>query len=401
MARKGLKALDKAFAKITDSDGDPIVVKASDASEWKFCPTDSPSFNAALGNFGLPLGCIITVGGPESSAKSSILLNVLGSVQRNISQSGKLDKDGDPITTANIALFDAERAWDSGWSSRMGLDIGQKKDKLGNWVSTGTDNFRLIQTSEAEPALEALEKAVDSGEYDCILLDSVNALNPLADSVETASLEDAKMALQARLMSRHLRRITNKARKRECTLIYISQLRSNMEKYQTFVQQLAAGSALRFFSSIIIKVQRTEYIGSKNADEAEGIVSKVTCVKNKIAKPGKSASFSLYFEGPDAFDYDMDYVDTAIALTEESKDNKDIPDIYLIKKAGAWLTLLDDKGEPIFVTDSAKPAVQGKKPFLEALKAKNYIPILKDRIVEAQKSVPDEVMEEEPKTIEE
>lgn len=368
MARKGLKSLDKVLDKFKDSDGDSILVKGKDAAVWKFCPTDSPAINTVLGS-GIPQGSIVVIGGKSSSAKSALALNILGAIQKNIYLSGKTDRDGDLIKEGNALLLDAERAFTDEWYSRTGLDLSEER-------------FRMIESNEGEVSLDLVQEAVNSGEYDVVLVDSINALVPMADLAENSDLSDANMALLARLMSRHLKRIKNTARKRECTVIYVSQQRNNMDKYQTFIESLGGGLATVFYSDIILKCQRIEWIGSKNQEDSKGIVSKVSCVKNKVSKPGRSASFSLFYEGAQAFDYDMDYVDSAIMITEETAKTEN--PIHLVHKSGNWCTLLNDKGEPIFLTDGAKPAINGKKNFLALLKEKGLIPELKERISKAQ-----------------
>ncbi len=391
MARKKLTSLDKTLAKFTDGDGDSPVVKGFQAAGWKFCPTDSPALNEALSKAGVPCGAIITIGGKSSSGKTALALNVLGSFQRNIHLSGKLDRDGDPVTEGNVMLLDAERSFTHSWYSRTGLGIGAVL-KDNEWVDDGKDNFRVIQSNEGEVTLDIVQEAVNSGLYDAILVDSTTALVPMADLAENSDLSDQNMALLARLLSRHLKRIKNLARKRECTVIYIAQPRKNMEKYQNFIESLGA-NAIQFYSDQIWKVSRTSWIGKE--EDPEGVVSKVSCVKNKVSKPGKSASFSLYFDGDTAFNYDMDYVDSAIMITEEAEE-LNLP-IYLVKKSGGWFTLLDDNNNPIKVGKEEALKVQGKDKFLKALKEIDYIPTLRLRIHEAQTKRPDEELVEDIK----
>lgn len=395
MARKGLTAFDKKFSKkFTDRDGDSILVKAKEVRDWDFFPSDSPSLNTAMGS-AIPLGSIITVGGKESSAKSALCLNLIGSCQRSISKSGKKDMDGDLVTSGMTALLDIENSYTHEWSARLGIDIGLKRGKNGEWEPNGSDNFRVIQSNEGELTMDLLIQMVDSGEYDFIVCDSVTALLNTADGVEE-SLEDQKMALLARLMSRALKKLKGICRKRQTTVIFISQLRSNMEKYQTFIEKLSAGASLAFYSDIIMKVSRTEWIGDKDAPD--GIVSEITCVKNKVSKPGKKASFSLYYDS--GMSYELDYIDTAIQLHYDPKQKggprkldddrtDDLTPVHFVKASGAWFTLMDEKGEPIFVIPGAtKAAVQGKKKFLDAVIDSGNLEELKNRLEGYQLNLP-------------
>ena len=194
-----LKALDAAVAQIEKQHGKGSVMKLGDKGaniNIETIPTGSISLDIALGLGGIPKGRIIEVYGPESSGKTTVALHMVAEVQKR----------------GGIAGFiDAEHALDPVYAANIGVDI---------------DNLYISQPDYGEQALEITETMVRSGAVDIIIVDSVAALVPKAEI--DGEMSDVQVGLQARLMSKALRKLTAVISKSNCTVIFINQLREKV-----------------------------------------------------------------------------------------------------------------------------------------------------------------------------
>ena len=305
MARGSLSALDKALNKKYKEFDTTISKTGSQEDDYMIVPTFSIGINQVLGNGGVPLGKLILIKGPESSAKTAIGFSILASIQKNIGLSGKRDSDGDLIEKGNVALIDAERSYSRKWTEKMGVD-------------TSEECFRFVHPPSGEIGLEFVEEMIRSGLYDAILVDSLNALMPTA-MIEN-DMGDATMGAQARMISKAYGRIVGLADTYKTTLISISQERNTMSAYEK--PALAGGKATRFYNHVILDIRRREYLGSK--ENPTGIRSKIKGEKNKVSTPHKACEVDLYYEN--GFDFTSDCINYAVNLG-------------LIEKGGAWYTL--------------------------------------------------------------
>ncbi|MGF6907554.1 recombinase RecA [Fusobacterium sp. PH5-44] len=231
--------------------------------------TGSLSLDIALGG-GIPKGRIVEIYGGESSGKTTIALHILAEVQKNL----------------GIGVFiDAEHALDPSYARKIGVDV---------------DELLLSQPDYGEQALEVVDMLVRSNSVDIIVVDSVAALVPKAEI--DGEMIDQQTALQARLMSKALRKITGNLNKSKTTLIFINQLRDNINTYGFGPQTTTTGGkALKFYSSVRMEVKRIGNI--KNMDTVTGQETLVKITKNKVAPPFKEAIFPIiYGEGINRID---------------------------------------------------------------------------------------------------
>ena len=292
------RALDAALAQIEKQYGKGSVMKLGDQSAnmgIDVVPTGSLSLDLALGLGGMPRGRIIEIYGPESSGKTTLTLHAIAEVQK---QGG------------TAAFIDAEHAIDPVYAKNLGVNI---------------DELILSQPDSGEQGLEIAETLVRSGAIDLVVVDSVAALVPQVEL--DGEMADQQMGLQARLMSKALRKLSGVMNKTDCTIIFINQLREKIGVMFGNPETTTGGRALKFYSSVRVEIRRSEAI--KNGTEIVGNKVNIKVVKNKVAPPFKSTQVDIiYGKG---ISRDGEVLDLAV--------DKDIVD-----KSGAWYAY---KGEKI------------------------------------------------------
>ena len=294
---KKAQALNDAIKQIEKQFGKGSVMKLGDraAVDVAVIPTGSLTLDMALGIGGYPKGRIIEIYGPESSGKTTLTLHAIAEVQK---QGG------------TAAFIDAEHAIDPVYAKNLGVNI---------------DELILSQPDSGEQGLEIAEKLVRSGAIDLVVVDSVAALVPQVEL--DGEMADQQMGLQARLMSKALRKLSGVMNKTDCTIIFINQLREKIGVMFGNPETTTGGRALKFYSSVRVEIRRSEAI--KNGTEIVGNKVNIKVVKNKVAPPFKSTQVDIiYGKG---ISRDGEVLDLAV--------DKDIVD-----KSGAWYAY---KGEKI------------------------------------------------------
>ena len=316
-----LKALDAAMAQIEKQHGKGSIMKLGDSGAHmniETVPTGSFSLDIALGLGGIPKGRIIEIYGPESSGKTTVALHMIAEVQKR----------------GGIAGFiDAEHALDPVYAKNIGVDI---------------DNLYISQPDFGEQALEITETLVRSGAVDIIIVDSVAALVPKAEI--DGEMGDSQIGLQARLMSKALRKLTAIINKSNCIVVFINQLREKVGVMFGNPETTTGGRALKFYSTIRLDVRKIETL--KAGGEIIGSRTRVKVVKNKIAPPFKEAEFDIMFgEGISGVG---DILDLAV-------------DSGIINKSGAWYAYNNEKiGQG---RENAKQFLKSNPQILEVVEA--------------------------------
>ena len=291
-----LKALDDALKIIEKTYGKGAVMSLGERPrvDCDVIPTGSILLDQALGVGGYPKGRIIEIYGPESSGKTTLALEAIAEAQK---------KGG------RAAFIDAEQSIDPDYAAKLGVNI---------------DELILSQPDSGEQALEICEMLATSGAIDVIVVDSVAALVPQAEL--EGVMTDNQVGLQARLMSKGLRKIAGILNKTGTVVIFINQLREKVGVVYGNPEVTTGGRALKFYASIRIDIRRAEAI--KQGSEIVGNTVKIKVVKNKVAPPFKSCVVDMiYGQGISKYGEILD-------LAEE---------FGLLRKSGNWYELNGNK----------------------------------------------------------
>ena len=335
------KALTAALSQIEKQFGKNSVMRLGDntVQAVEAVSTGSLTLDIALGIGGLPKGRIVEIYGPESSGKTTMTLQAIAQCQK---------------AGGTCAFIDAEHALDPQYARKLGVDL---------------DNLLVSQPDHGEQALEIADMLVRSGAVDMIVVDSVAALTPKAE-IE-GEMGDSHMGLQARLMSQALRKITGNAKRSNCMVIFINQIRMKIGVMFGSPETTTGGNALKFYASVRLDIRRIGQV--KEGDEIVGSETRVKVVKNKMAPPFREALFQiLYGKGVNHLGELID-----LAVSQE-----------LVNKAGAWYSY---KGEKIG---------QGKNNVIRHLEENKHIAEELEKLIREQllttATPTDEKDEEEP-----
>lgn len=260
----------------------PIVLEAD--RTVRVFNTGSLGLNLALGVGGLPFGRIIEAYGPESSGKTTLALHAIAEVQ----------KMGE-----NAAYIDVEYSFDQSYAKNLGIDL---------------DNLLVVQPDCGESALEIVDMLVMSGEVSLVVVDSVSALVPKSEL--EGEMSDANVGLQARLMSKAMRKLIAGASKRDCTIFFINQLRSKIGVMYGSPETTSGGNALKFYASVRLDIRRigSIKITENNKESFKGINCKVSVKKNKVAPPFKECFFDIKFGTGIDVDSEVIYIGIDLGL---------------------------------------------------------------------------------------
>ena len=271
-----------------------IMLLGSKPKEFPHISTGILPLDIATGIGGFPEGRIIEIYGPEAAGKTLIALHTIAEAQR-------LGK--------TCAYIDAENAMNPDFASRIGVQI---------------DDLLFTQPESGEQALDITEELIKSGKVAVIVVDSVSALVPQAEL--DGEMGDMNIGLQARLMSKAMRKLAGAANKSGTIVIFINQIREKVGIMFGNPETTTGGRSLPFYASMRLEVRKQDQI--KEGKNIIGNHVKITVKKNKVGVPFKVATFDLMF-------------DKGASLSGSIVDLG--CEMGLIDKAGAWFSYGDEK----------------------------------------------------------
>ncbi|NLF32702.1 MAG: recombinase RecA [Planctomycetes bacterium] len=326
------KALDAAVKQIEKSFGVGSIMSmaANTKLEIQGIPTGALSLDLALGGSGMPRGRICELFGPESSGKTTLALHIIAEAQKLGGVS---------------AFIDAEHALDPSWCRKLGVNL---------------ENLLISQPDSGEQALEICEMLVHSNAVDVIVIDSVAALIPRAE-IE-GEMSDQQVGLQARLMSKAMRKLTAAIAKSRTCVIFINQIREKIGVMFGNPETTPGGRALKFYSSVRLDIRRVGTI--KEGDNPVGNHVRARVVKNKCAPPFRAAEFDIMFTH--GISSEGDLIDLAVAMD-------------IVAKQGAWYSYGDVRlgqgreNAKVFLKDNPDLSGEIRKAIIEAHAASQVV----------------------------
>jgi recombination protein RecA len=291
------KSVDLAISQIEKQFGRGSIMKLGKEGAIMDIPvisTGSLALDSALGVGGVPRGRVIEIFGPEASGKTTLALHIIAEAQA---------KDG------IVAFIDAEHALDLAYARRLGVNV---------------DDLLVSQPDNGEQALDIAEILVRSGAIDALVIDSVAALVPRAE-IE-GEMGDQQVGLQARLMSKALRKLAATINRSMTCVIFINQIRMRIGVMFGNPETTSGGNALKFYASQRLDIRRIASI--QEGDKAIGNRTRVKVVKNKIAPPFKMAEFDIIYGS--GISKEGDILDLGVGLD-------------IVEKSGAWYSFNEER----------------------------------------------------------
>lgn len=296
-----LSSIEKQYGK-----GSVMILGQSEVPKIEAISSGCLALDRALGVGGYPRGRIIEIVGPESSGKTTMTLHAIASCQNS----------------GGVAAFiDAEHALDVSYAAKLGVNVSE---------------LIISQPDSGEQALDIAEALIRSNAVDMIVIDSVAALVPQAEL--DGEMGDNFVGLQARLMSKSMRKLSGAVSKSNCIAIFINQFREKVGIMFGNPEISSGGRALKYFASVRVEIRRVEDI--KSGSDRTGVKTKAKVIKNKVAPPFQEAQFEIYFGKGISQSADI----LEIALSDG-----------IIEKGGAWFTYGEQRWQG---RDNVKKAIE-------------------------------------------
>ena len=282
-------AIEKAFGK-----GAIMRMDGETALDVEVVSTGTLSLDLALGCGGYPRGRLVEIFGPEASGKTTLALHAIASAQ---------------ALGGTAAFIDAEHALDPRYARALGVRV---------------DELLVSQPDSGEQALEIAEMLVRSGAVDMVVIDSVAALVPQAEI--DGSMADIQVGLQARMMSKAMRKLATCVSRSHAILVFINQVRHKIGVTFGSNETTSGGKALRYFASVRLDIRRIGAI--RSGDEVLGNRTRIRVVKNKLAPPFRDVEVEIIYG-------------KGISVAGDLMDLAERHGV--LKRAGSWYSLGEER----------------------------------------------------------
>ena len=282
---EGVPTIAEALKQLRKEYGEGVILQADDIPKVESIPTNCFAIDRLLGCGGLPKGRLLEIYGEQGEGKTTLCLFFAAQIQKG---------------GGTVVYIDAENAFNADYAQNIGVDM--KK-------------IMISQPGTMEETFATIKALVSTSKIDLIVVDSVAALVPSAEA-EGDNMFKETMALQARSLGKYLRVLSGPIARSKTIVIFINQTRSKVGNVWGNPETTPGGVALKFFSSVRLKVSKGDKI--MEGDAQIGNTVKIQAIKNKVGMPFKKCSFDLFYST--GVDMVADTLDSAESLKIISKE---------------------------------------------------------------------------------
>lgn len=239
-----------------------------------------PSLDKLTGVGGAPRGYVTEIYGSPSSGKTALSLQLVAQAQ----------KQG-----LKCAYIDVELALNQGLSEQSGVNF---------------ETLVVFRPVTGEETFEIVENLAEKG-FGIIVVDSVASLS--AESELNADYDEQTIGLQARLISRAMRKLIGCIHRNNTALIFVNQIRAKMARMPgAKTTTTSGGMAIPFYAGLRLETVRTSWV--TKAEGKIGMMVKIRSEKNKLYRPQLETTIEFIFGS--GFNSDKDKINQMVENKE-------------------------------------------------------------------------------------
>lgn len=220
-------------------------------------------------NGGAPEGRIIEIFGPPSCGKSHIAAQIAITTQK---------------LGGIVVYIDTETATLPENLEQLGVDVKNRFIYVDTHCTE--DVFKVIESTILKAKVKAKNIPIT------IIWDSVAATSPKAEL--EGDYDQNTIGLQARVISKGMRKITGIIGENDVTLVCLNQIRMKVGVVYGSPETTPGGMAIPFHASVRLKISTGAHVKDKDG-RIIGIEVDITSVKNKVAIPYRKSTLQIHF----------------------------------------------------------------------------------------------------------